>query len=173
MRGWAVYYIYRPFILYIIIYWSIVYHQANNAPKGYIELAHLKSTADQGNNGSLILSGNIEAWTSQHVYYLNIHTRDTFTVVGWYTSADPEFYPVIYQAADASYYLYLYCNTDYCNINFKIESLPLGTNTIAWSIEQTLSGVDSPNGTLVWSPSANNNLVLLKTINTIDATIFE
>lgn len=94
--------------------------------------------------------------------------------MGWYTSADPEFYPVIYQAEDASYYLYLYCNTDYCNINFKIESLPLGTNTIAWSIENTLSNVSSsPNGTLVWSPSTNNNLVLLKTINTIDATIFE
>ena len=140
---------------------------------GYVELAHLKGPIDMGNNGSLTLFGNIEAWTTHHVYYLNIHTRDNLTVVGWYTSVHSEFHPVIYQAEDTSYYLYLYCNVDYCNTNFKIESLPLGINGIALSIENTLSNVSSsPNGTLVWSPSANNNLVLLQTINTIDSTIF-
>ena len=93
--------------------------------------------------------------------------------MGWYTSSSPAIYPVIYQAADNTYYLYLYCNISYCSINFKIENIPLITNSVALSIEKTLSGVDSPNGTLAWSPFTNNNLVVLQTINTIDATIFE
>lgn len=142
-------------------------------PRGYIELAHLRSPGDTTNNGALILSGSIEQWTTQNFYCLNIHTRENFEVVGWYTSTSPKIYPVIYQATDKTYYLYLYCNIDYCSINFKIENIPLWTNSVALSIEKTLSSVDSPNGNLVWSPSTNNNLVLLQIINTIDGTIFE
>lgn len=142
-------------------------------PQGYVELAHLRSPGDTTNNGSLILSGSIEQWTTQNFYCLSINTRETLAVVGWYTSSSPAFYPVIYQATDNTYYLYLYCNTGYCSINFKIENIPLWTNSVSLSIEKTLSSVDSPNGNLVWSPSTNNNLVLLQTINTIDSTIFE
>ena len=142
-------------------------------PQGYIELAHLRISGDTENNGSLTLSGNIEQWTTHSFYYLNIHTRENFEVVGWYTSTSPEIYPVIYQAPDNTYYLYLYCNIGFCSINFKIESIPLWTNSVALSIANTLNRVSSPTGYLVWSPSTNNNLVLLKTINTIDATIFE
>ena len=174
MRGWFVYYIYRPFILYIIIYWSFYYYQTNNVPQGYVELAHLRSPGDTTNNGSLILSGSIEQWTTQNFYCLNINTRESLAVVGWYTSASAGIYPVIYQAADNTYYLYLCCDVEYCSINFKIENIPLWTNNVALSIENTLSNVSSsPNGTLVWSPFTNNKLVLLQTINTIDATIFE